>query len=163
MNYKDGVLLECDKIGNKKIYLFVCTGNTCRSPMCAALFNDRFAGISDYALSAGIYADGSPISSKAICALESFSVKSTAQNNYKNHISHTITEADIERADKVVCVSPSHMMTLIMQYPGHASKIIAFPSIISDPYGGDIEVYKNCLSDISIALSEMFRGYGNEI
>ena len=40
--------------GNMRRVLFVCTGNTCRSPMCAALFNDRYAGLTRHAVSAGL-------------------------------------------------------------------------------------------------------------
>lgn len=148
---------ETDKILIKKNeILFVCTGNTCRSPMCAALFNDRYAGLTDHAVSAGIAADGSPISANAVAALEELGIRSTEDNNYRSHVSHTVTESDLERADKIVCVSSNHMMILMMKYPAYASKISALPFAISDPYGGDIDDYKKCLADIDSALSEIF-------
>jgi protein-tyrosine-phosphatase len=129
--------------------------------MCAALFNDRFAGMTNHAVSAGLAADSSPISANAIFALEDFGIRSTPANDYKNHVSHSVTESDLERADEVICVSSSHMMALIMRYPGFASKITSLPFAISDPYGGSIEEYKKCLSDISSALSEIFTGSDN--
>ncbi|MGN1409680.1 MAG: hypothetical protein ACI4XJ_05840, partial [Eubacteriales bacterium] len=49
--------------------LFVCTGNTCRSPMCEAVFNSMYGSDKIKAKSAGIFADGSPVSKNAVKAL----------------------------------------------------------------------------------------------
>ena len=50
--------------------LFVCTGNTCRSPMAEALFNAA-SGVKHFALSAGIAAfDGIPASENAVLAMK---------------------------------------------------------------------------------------------
>ncbi len=124
--------------------------------MCAALYNDRYAGLTTRAISAGIFADSSPISENAVYALESFGVKNTTDNNYKNHISHTVSEADLSLADTVVCVTLSHMMSLLMRYPLYASKFTTLPQEITDPYGCGVDEYKKCLEDINSALSTMF-------
>ena len=56
--------------------IFICTGNTCRSPMAAAVLNHYGAPKGIFAFSRGIYADvGAPISENAAKALE---------NKYKN-------------------------------------------------------------------------------
>lgn len=143
---------------NKKNILFICTGNTCRSPMCAALYNAKYAGISEYALSAGLCADGSSISDKAVSALEDAGIIPSDDNNYKNHVSHTVTENDMEHADKIICVSASHMMSMIFRFPSHASKITVLPKEIKDPFGGTLSDYKACLYDIDSALSILKNG-----
>lgn len=142
----------------KNTVLFICTGNTCRSPMCAALYNARYAGLFGHAFSAGICADGSSISENAVKALENLGIDSTRDNNYKNHVSHTVTENDIITADSVVCVTSSHMMSLIIKYPSYISKFTTLPKEISDPFGGSISEYEKCLADINIALADMFYG-----
>ena len=136
--------------------LFICTGNTCRSPMAAALFNHIFGDDRRHAVSAGLAADGSPISENAKTALMERGVLPTPSNDYTCHVSRTVDEEIMERADLVVCVSTRHAMTLMMSFPSHASKITVLPKEISDPYGGGLGIYRVCLSEIEKALADMF-------
>ncbi len=140
----------------KETVLFVCTGNTCRSPMCAALFNDRYAGFTRHAVSAGLFADGTGISRNAVRALENAGVRCTSENDYKSHISRTVTESMMADADVVVGVTSSHAMQLMMKFPTYASKIAVLPTEISDPFGGDLTRYEACLADIDRALRVAF-------
>ena len=141
----------------KQTVLFVCTGNTCRSPMCAALFNDRYAGLTHHAVSAGLMADGSPISANAVSALENADVPSRKpDNDYKSHVSRTVTEEMMEQANIVVGVTSSHAMQLMMRFPSCASKITVMPTEISDPFGGNLARYEACLADIDRALKTAF-------
>ncbi len=136
--------------------LFICTGNTCRSPMCAAIYNARYAGKGAAALSRGLYADGSPITSHAAAVLKENKIPSTAFNGYEEHFSRTVTKADVETADLVVGVSSSHAMELLFRFPEYASKITCLPTDIPDPYGGDRTAYQVCFDRIDEALSRMF-------
>lgn len=145
----------------KDTVLFVCTGNTCRSPMCAALFNDRYAGLTRHAVSAGLMADGSPISDNAVRALENADVKSTPDNDYKRYFSRTVTEEMIADAAVVVGVTSSHAMQIMLRFPAYASKITVMPTEISDPFGGNLARYEACLADIDRALRTAF-GYDTE-
>jgi len=141
----------------KETVLFVCTGNTCRSPMCAALFNDRYAGLTRRAVSAGLMADGSPISENAVRALENAGVPSRKpDNDYKSHVSRTVTAEMMEHADIVVGVTSSHAMQLMLRFPAYASKIAVMPAEISDPYGGNLARYEACLADIDRTLRAAF-------
>ena len=140
----------------KKKLVFVCTGNTCRSPMAAALYNHLFAKGEYFATSAGLYADGSPISEKAVCALMERGVLPTPSNDYRHHTSRSLDENLINDADMVVGITGSHAMELMFRYPSYASKIAVMSEDIPDPYGGDDDVYRKCLEMIERSLTSSF-------
>ncbi len=132
----------------RKKLIFVCTGNTCRSPMAEAVFNFDYGDSGYLAISAGLMADGSPISENALDALfeEGYRVKGRPS-------SRQLTEEMVAEADIVVGISASHAMQIIMVYPQFASKVYSMPFDITDPYGGSLETYKACLADIKKALA----------
>lgn len=144
-----------------EIVLFVCTGNTCRSPMAAALFNHLFTdrGI---AVSAGLAADGSPISANAVHALRQREIPSSGVNDYEKHVSRTVTPELMRSAGRVIGISARHAMALMSAFPEYAEKIGAMPVDIADPYGGSAEEYVRCLAEIEAAEKELFGRDGTE-
>lgn len=143
--------------------LFICTGNTCRSPMAAALYNDMVRreictacadGVgAAVAFSAGLYAnEGEPIASDAITALREAHVAPVLGNDYTAHRARTVTRAMIEEADEVIAISGSHAMELMMRFPEHVGKIKTLAMNISDPYGRGIEAYRECLMQLHYCL-----------
>lgn len=137
---------------NGEMILFVCTGNTCRSPMAEAVFNRFYADGEKkrYAESAGLFAGGSPISANAENALRRIGIENFT------HISRNVSEELMEKASLVVGISASHATSLILAFPRYASKITSLPTDIPDPYGGNEKEYEECLRMILSALREMF-------
>ena len=150
---------------------FVCTGNTCRSPMAAAVLNHKTRIIEGCtacdinkllntkpirATSAGLYAMGEPIAENAARALEAAGIPSLADNHYRAHISRSIDLETMESCDRIVGLTSKHALQLLTMYPQFASKITCFPEDIPDPFGGDLEAYKACLEAIRRGIDDMF-------
>lgn len=135
---------------------FVCTGNTCRSPMAMAVLNAYGKG-KYIAESAGIMADkGAPINDKAKNALNKAGIESTPQNNYEAHSARQLNMGIMESANKIVAVGAGHAMMIIQAFPLCASKVTSFEQSITDPFGQSQEVYDKCLSEITEQIKTMF-------
>lgn len=162
--------------GNEKheyTVCFVCTGNTCRSPMAAAVTNyisrnlkktigTRFTSepekcIEWKAISAGISPNpGEPISEGAKLALREAGIPSTEENPWETHRAERISDTVMKKSDIVVAISGQHALLLMACYPEYAGKIYAMPHDIPDPFGGDITQYRGCLSAIKAGIEELF-------
>lgn len=145
-----------DEAGTRQI-CFVCTGNTCRSPMAAAILNAYGKQRGLRAVSAGLYPDceGAPMTDKAITALEKLGIESTPDNDFLHHETKQITEAIVAGSYSVYGMSSRHAMTLLSHFPQYAAKISSLGKI-PDPFGGDQKVYDNCCRSIAKLISETF-------
>ncbi len=125
--------------------LFVCTGNTCRSPMAEGYLKNKIPSLS--VESRGISAMGDEVSKNAQAAMEEIGI------DIKGRFSEPLTAADIAAADKIICMSPSHLAVLKMYAP--AEKISILGGGIPDHYGGYSRAYRECRNDITKEIDEM--------
>lgn len=120
--------------------LFVCTGNTCRSPMAEGYLRSRKLNNINVT-SRGLASDGSPVSK---CSAE---VMSEIGINISSHLSKQLTHDDIEASDKIICLSLSHK-ELLLSVGVDEKKLFVLGKGISDPFGGDSSVYRKCRNEI---------------
>lgn len=131
-----------------KNVLFVCTGNTCRSPLAEALFRDLVKGLPDYSvMSAGLGAfSGQPASKHSVALAKERGLDLT------KHRSQAVTVGVVDKASHIFALSRSHLAALLDDYPEAEDKIYLLSEFtsddqmrgkdVNDPFGGDLDDYR---------------------
>jgi tRNA threonylcarbamoyl adenosine modification protein (Sua5/YciO/YrdC/YwlC family) len=142
--------------------LFVCTGNTCRSPMAEAICRDMIAkrlgckseeledrGV--LVMSAGIAAmTGGRATREAMQSMEQMKL------NLENHETQSLTESLVRHADLIFAMTKSHREAILAQWPSASSRTRLLSrdgTDICDPIGGPLERYEHCAVQIRRELS----------
>lgn len=141
--------------------IFVCTGNTCRSPMAEYIFKNFVKARRKSTLfnisSAGIYAaGGDPMTQNALNALKYLGVTALPRGAV------LLTPALAESADLIVCMTSSHAQALASL--GDKVKTVASLTggpEVPDPFGGDLGVYIKTAEYLSYAAQDVFNAAMN--
>ena len=135
--------------------LFVCTGNTCRSPMAAAIAAEMFKDAGCAFVSRGISVPvPSRASENAVVA-----ARAAAAANISEHVSRQIKADDLRGADLVVTMTRSHKSYLLEIFDEARDKTLTLyeiaegsPKDVKDPYGQDVYAYRLCAGEIKSCL-----------
>jgi len=164
---REGVYSEKDIAQMSLIrILFVCAGNTCRSPMAAALCEKKLSEklnctvdeieVRGYKIgSAGLMGGtGIPASKEvvSICARKGMDLS--------GHRSRALTCAEAEVNDYIFAMNRSNRERVLEICPASAEKCLLLDAggEISDPIGAGNDVYEKCAQQIERALVERIDG-----
>lgn len=132
---------------SKMKILFVCTGNTCRSPIAEGLASKLFPEITFS--SAGIYAEeGASVSKNSVEAMKKLGI------DISKHTAAQLTLESAKEFDYIIPMTENHRRILI-QVGIDKDKIKLFDTEIPDPYSQPLETYiytANLLKDAIIKL-----------
>jgi protein-tyrosine-phosphatase/phosphohistidine swiveling domain-containing protein len=140
-----------------KRLMFVCTGNTCRSPMAERLTKAklRSEGRSDEfeVLSRGLdVADAAPMSAEAQAALRARGASGDG------HVSLALADSDVIWADVILAMTSAQAAEIVRRYPAARGKVFtlgAYSGVggdVADPFGGDAARYRASAAQIEAAV-----------
>ncbi len=141
--------------------LFVCTGNTCRSPMAEFLLRDFLEeeGIADISIqSAGISTmDGMEASQKAVTALQELGI------DLQSHRSKRLDGGLLAEADLILTMTREHRDFILKNREVKEKNIYTLKEFVGlkdnkdivDPYGRTIKDYRQTRDEISDSLQKL--------
>jgi len=133
----------------QRVILFVCAGNTSRSPMAQVLCNDEILrrlgipreqldGAAVRAVSAGLTArPGRPFSAASQSALRQLGIVP------HEHFARELTPELVEQAERIFCMTEDQCRSLVSRFPRAASKVWRLDpeGDVEDPHGQDLAAF----------------------
>jgi len=138
--------------------LFVCTGNTCRSPIAEGIARHELVrrGVHGVVVgSAGTSAwEGAPASDGSLLVALEHGI------DLGVHEARMLTPSLVEQSDLILTMGPSHLERVQTLGGGARAQLLstfasqgAVATPVSDPFGGDLDVYRHTFAELHTLVS----------
>ncbi|WP_353093709.1 low molecular weight protein arginine phosphatase [Tissierella praeacuta] len=145
--------------------LFICTGNTCRSPMAEGILRSMAEkkNLSIEVESAGISVfTGDSASKNSIMAMKKIGM------DISKHKARQIHKEMIDKVDLILTMSKSHKNFIISHFPSSREKIFTLLEYaykidkdVADPFGGRLVIYEKTRDEIYKAIETLVNREGS--
>jgi protein-tyrosine phosphatase len=149
----------------RRSILFVCTGNTCRSPLaealCRKLLADRLGVEPDH-----LEAHGFVVRSAGVAAFpgddatpEAAEVAREFGADLTGHRSRPVNPELLLEATDVIAMTAAHAAMLSLRFPGLGPPpvLLSPGGDLPDPFGNDLGVYRDCARTIETHLDRLVK------
>lgn len=149
-----------------KRIIFVCTGNTCRSPMAEYILRNMIEN------SEQMEKDNWEILSAGVSAIKGVKASDKTEQvmneldlDLSGHLSRKIETIDLKKSDIIITMSRKHSRILILDHPDLADNIFTLKEFaenqdgkdIEDPFGLSLEVYRDTRDEIKLELEKILQ------
>ena len=129
--------------------LLVCTGNTCFSVMAEGVLADM---ADRFALPIVTRSAGTEAAEDTKPTRECMMVMETMDIDVSAHRAHRLTEADVEWADSILCMTQRTRARILEKWPVAWPKVEALPHVLDDPYGQSYDGYMNIMNELRVMM-----------